>query len=61
MDDAEIALLIDELAKTLEGDLMRKHGRTITGDDLLRALGYTSKDGFRKSVVKKIVPVKALA
>lgn len=57
MDDAEKALLIDELAKTLESDLLGKHGPTMTGEDLLRALGYTSKDGFRQSVVKKTVPV----
>ena len=57
MDDAEKELLIDELAKALESDLMGKHGPTMTGEDLLRALGYTSKDGLRQSVVKKTVPV----
>lgn len=57
MDDAEKSLLIDELAKTLESDLMGKHGPTMTGDDLLRALGYTSKAGLRQSVVKKTVPI----
>jgi len=57
MDDAEKALLIDELAKSLESDLLGRYGPVMRGDELLRALGYTSKEAFRQSRIRNTVAV----
>jgi len=45
------------LAAKLEADLLRLYGPMITGDDLLRSLGYISKEAFRQSIVRNDVPV----
>lgn len=57
MDDAEKALLIDELAKVLESDLLGKHGPVINGEELLRALGYQTQAALRQSIVRNTVAV----
>lgn len=57
MDYAEKALLIDELAKALESDLLGKHGPIITRDDLLRALGYQTQAALRQSMLRNTVTV----
>ncbi|WP_165666428.1 hypothetical protein [Metapseudomonas otitidis] len=57
MDDAEKALLIDELAKSLESDLLGRYGPIMSGDELLRALGYPSKEAFRQSLVRNTVAI----
>lgn len=49
--------LIYELEKSLEADLLSRHGPLITGDALYAALGYVSKAAFRQSLVRKTVPV----
>jgi len=60
MDDAEKAFLIDELAKSLESDLLGRYGPVMSGDELLRALGYPSKEAFRQSLTLRS-HAKALA
>jgi hypothetical protein len=45
------------LEKELENDMLKLYGPVLGGDDLLRVLGYVSKDAFRKSMVRKTVPV----
>jgi hypothetical protein len=57
MDEAEKDLLIDELAKSLESDLLGRYGPVMSGDELLRALGYTSKEAFRQSRMRNTVAV----
>lgn len=57
MDDAEKALLVDELAKSLESDLLGRHGPIMGGDELLRALGYPSREAFRQSLVRDTVAI----
>lgn len=57
MDDAEKALLIDKLAKELESDLVRQFGPELTGDDLLRALGYRTRESFRQSLAQNTVSI----
>lgn len=57
MDDAEKALLIDELANILESDLLRTFGPVMGVDDLHRALGYPSKEAFRQSLVRNTVAI----
>ncbi len=57
MDDAEKALLINALAKSLESDLLGRYGPVMTGDELQRALGYPSRDAFRQSLVRNTVAI----
>lgn len=57
MDETEKALLIDELAKSLESDLLGRYGPVMTGEDLQRALGYPTKEAFRQSLVRNTVVV----
>lgn len=57
MDDAEKALLIDELANILESDLLRTFGPVMGIDELHRALGYPSKEAFRQSLVRNTVAI----
>jgi hypothetical protein len=57
MDDNEKALLIDELANILEGDLLRTFGPVMGVDELHRALGYPSKEAFRQSLVRNTVAI----
>lgn len=46
-----------KLAEALERDLLELYGPVITGDALIKALGYVSKAAFRQSLVRKTVPV----
>lgn len=57
MDDAEKTLLIDELAKILESELLGKHGPVIYGEELRRALGYQTPAALRQAVVRNTVAV----
>ncbi|MHA6492272.1 hypothetical protein ACX0MV_03345 [Pseudomonas borbori] len=57
MDDAEKAMVIDELAKSLESELLGRYGPVMGGDELLRALGYPSKEAFRQSRIRNTVAV----
>lgn len=57
MDDADKALLIDALAHSLESDLLGRYGPVMTGDELLRALGYPSRESFRQSLVRNTVSI----
>lgn len=57
MDDAEKALLIEELANSLESNLLGRHGPVMTGDELLRALGYPSREAFRQSLIRNTVAI----
>ncbi|OEC33006.1 hypothetical protein SAMN05216600_1272 [Pseudomonas cuatrocienegasensis] len=57
MDDAEKAILIEEFAKSLESDLLGRYGPVMTGDELLRALGYPSREAFRQSLVRNTVAI----
>ncbi|UXY54047.1 hypothetical protein [Pseudomonas tohonis] len=57
MDDTEKALLIDELAKSLESDLLGRYGPLMTGEELQRALGYPTKEAFRQSLVRNTVVI----
>lgn len=47
-----------ELATELENDLLKLYGPVITGEELIKALGYVSKAAFRQSMVRKTVPVQ---
>ena len=53
MNNLECSLL----EKELEQDLLRTFGPMMFGKDLIRALGYVSKEAFRQSVVRKTVQV----
>jgi len=44
-------------ALALEKDLLDRYGLLLTGDALIRELGYASKAAFRQSLVRKTVPV----
>ncbi|MGB4074148.1 hypothetical protein [Pseudomonas sp.] len=57
MDDVEKAMLIEALASSLESDLLGRFGPVMTGDELLRALGYPSREAFRQSLVRHTVAV----
>lgn len=46
------------LQAALENDLMTRYGPVLTGDVLIKALGYISKDAFRQSVIRKTVGVQ---
>lgn len=45
------------LAADLEKDLLALYGPVVTGEALIKALGYVSKAAFRQSLVRKTVPV----
>ncbi len=47
----------EKLAGILEQDLLMFYGPVITGDALIKSLGYVSKAAFRQSLVRKTVPV----
>lgn len=47
----------NDIADSLERDLMEKHGPLIANDALRIALGYQSIDAFRQALVRKTVPV----
>ena len=57
MDETEKALLIDELAQSLESDLLSRYGPIMAGEELQRALGYPSKEAFRQSLVRNAVAI----
>lgn len=46
------------LRAALENDLITRYGPVLTGDVLIQALGYISKDAFRQSVIRKTVGVQ---
>jgi hypothetical protein len=46
-----------QLAEALEQDLLRKYGLLVTGEALIKELGYVSSSAFRQSLVRKTVPV----
>ena len=48
---------IEVLKKALENDLLKLHGPIMTGDHLLKALGYVSQEALRQSIVRDTVPV----
>ncbi|PNF82752.1 hypothetical protein CXK92_01620 [Stutzerimonas stutzeri] len=50
-------MLIEELAKSLESDLLGRYGPVMSGDELLRALGYSSKEAFRQSLIRNTVAI----
>ena len=47
----------EKLAGILEQDLLVLYGPVITGDALIKSLGYVSKAAFRQSLVRKTCPV----
>lgn len=51
MDDVKV------LTEALENDLLKLHGPIMTGDHLLKALGYVSQEALRQSIVRDTVPV----
>jgi len=48
---------IEVLTNALENDLLKLHGPIMTGDNLLKALGYVSQEALRQSIVRNTVPV----
>jgi hypothetical protein len=46
-----------ELAADLERDLLERYGLLVTGEALIKELGYISKTAFRQSLVRKTVPI----
>lgn len=46
------------LRAALENDLITRYGPVLTGDVLIQALGYISKDAFRQSVIRRTVGVQ---
>ncbi|MBV1790816.1 hypothetical protein KQ940_22365 [Marinobacterium sp. D7] len=57
VDKEQQERLIRELEKSLEADLLSRHGPVMTGEALYTALGYVSKAAFSQSLVRKTVPV----
>jgi hypothetical protein len=49
---------LEELRISLEKDLFDRFGPVMTGESLIKSLGYSSKDAFRQSIVRKTVPVQ---
>jgi hypothetical protein len=47
----------NQLALALEQDLLNRYGILVTGEALIKELGYVSKAAFRQSLVRKTVPV----
>lgn len=47
----------ENLAAALEQDLLNRYGLLVTGEALIKELGYISKAVFRQSLVRKTVPV----
>jgi hypothetical protein len=50
--------VLSDLEKELESDLLRLYGPLLSGENLIRSLGYASKDAFRQSIKRKTVPVQ---
>ena len=48
---------LSELEKALEGDLLKLYGPVLSGESLIKSLGYVSKGAFRQSITRKTVPV----
>lgn len=46
-----------ELARQIEQDLLEKYGPILSGEILIRSLGYKSADAFRQALVRKTIPV----
>jgi len=46
-----------QLAAALEQDLLNKYGLLVTGEALIKELGYVSNSAFRQSLARKTVPV----
>ena len=58
MKKAQPSLLEDQdLAETLEKDLIVQYGPLLSGEKLSRALGYPSMMAFRKALSRDLVPV----
>lgn len=53
----ETSELVEELANSLEQDLLQTFGPMIYGQVLYKSLGYTSADAFRQAVSRQSVPV----
>lgn len=53
----ETSELVDELANSLELDLLQTFGPMIYGQVLYKSLGYTSADAFRQALSRQSVPV----
>lgn len=58
MNEKNDAAELMQLIAVLERDLLELYGPLITGENLIKALGYRSKAAFRQSVVRKTVPVQ---
>lgn len=46
-----------KLEAVLEVDILQLYGPVLTGDALLKTLGYISKEAFKQSMVRNTVPV----
>lgn len=53
----ETSELVEELANSLEQDLLQTFGPMIYGQVLYKSLGYTSADAFRQAISRQSVPV----
>lgn len=53
----ETSELVEELANSLEQDLLQTFGPMIYGQVLYKSLGYTSADAFRQAVSRQSVPI----
>lgn len=51
---------IKSLARSLEGDLMDQYGPLLTGEALIRSLGYPSLAALRQAVARGKAPVPIL-
>ncbi len=58
MNEKNEATQLNELRAALEKDFFELYGPLLTGEELIKALGYKSKAAFRQSVVRKTVPVQ---
>lgn len=48
---------MDDLAKSLEDDLVERYGPVLGSSKLIKALGYSTGDAFRQAITRKTVPV----
>lgn len=48
---------VEELAQTLEADLMAKYGPLLSGNSLREVLGYRSMDAMRQAVLRGTIPI----
>lgn len=55
------ALTSGALEDILARDLLHRYGPLLSQDDLWRALGYASLDGFRQAQLRGTVPVHVFA